>query len=399
MKWRLLIKGKQGYIDRFRNRIIFPICDHLGRFVGFGGRSIDGQMPKYMNSPQTAVFNKGAVVYGLNWSKDIIKKENEVIIVEGYTDYIGLAARGKKNVVASLGTAFTPRHARLLKRFAEHAVIAYDGDASGQKATLRSMSILHEHGLEVRVALLAAGQDPDSFARAHTNKEISEWLAQAVPLRQYEIDTVIAGHDVKTREGKLAASTELVTILAQLKKAVERDEYTRYAAEKLGVSLSALALDVQKKAGISSHTPVRSRHTNRSMPKMKISPADVAAERDIIRWLLFKPEVLRDLQKEKILPADFHHRDYRYLYSLILSQQTDEEGALITARLFELGELKGSWQEYFQSFLIVLRRRRLEKIEEKLSSLENDREGFDIRMELYRLLKEYYSVLSSTRND
>lgn len=393
----LIIKGKTGYIDRFRNRVIFPICDHLGRFVGFGGRSInDQQEPKYMNSPQTAVFNKGTIVYGLNWSKDIIKEQNQVIIVEGYTDYISLVSRGKENVVASLGTAFTPRHASLLRRFADHAVIAYDGDASGEKATLRSMDILNNHGLQVKVAVLKSGQDPDSFARAHDEAEVEQWLAQAIPLREYEIDTIISRHDVETREGKLTASTELVALLAQLKKAVERDEYTQYAAEKLGVSLSALAADVRKRTGISSHMPVQSRHTNRSMPKIKISPGEAVAEREIIRWLLFKPEVVEDLQREKILPSDFYQREYRHLYSLILRQESDEEGALISARLFDLGELKGSWQEYLQSFLIVLRKRRLEKIEEKLSSLENNKEGFDIRMELYRLLKEYYSVLSIT---
>ncbi|NLJ80162.1 MAG: DNA primase, partial [Firmicutes bacterium] len=124
----LIIKGEKGYFDRFRQRIIFPICDHLGRFVGFGGRSSVPGQPKYLNTPRTALFNKGSTVYGLNWSKDAIKKRNQVIVVEGYTDYISLFAKGQQNVVALLGTAFSPAHAKLLRRFASNAVVAFDGD-------------------------------------------------------------------------------------------------------------------------------------------------------------------------------------------------------------------------------------------------------------------------------
>ncbi len=120
----LISLGRQGYIDRFRDRILFPICDHLGRFIGFGGRAMNPQQPKYLNTAQTAVFDKSSVLYGLNWSKDAIKSQDQVIIVEGYTDLIALFSVGRQNVVASLGTAFTPRHARLLARFSKRAIIA-----------------------------------------------------------------------------------------------------------------------------------------------------------------------------------------------------------------------------------------------------------------------------------
>ena len=128
---------------------MFPICDHLGRFLGFGGRSTKEGQPKYLNTGQTEVFNKGYVLYGLNWSKDEVKSKDQVIIVEGYTDLIALFGAEQRNVVASLGTAFTPAHGKLLKRFCSQAIIAFDGDKAGQGA-LRSMEVLYEAGLQVR---------------------------------------------------------------------------------------------------------------------------------------------------------------------------------------------------------------------------------------------------------
>ena len=195
----LVTTGKRGYVDRFRGRLMFPICDHLGRFVGFGGRLLGEGQPKYLNTGQTAVFNKSYVLYGLNWSKDEIKAQDQVIIVEGYTDLISLFAVGQRNVAASLGTAFTSAHARLLKRFCSRAVIAFDGDAAGQRAAWRGIEVLHKFGLQVRVAELASGQDPDTFARTQGAQGVRAWLHRAKPFREYQIDRIISQHDVETR--------------------------------------------------------------------------------------------------------------------------------------------------------------------------------------------------------
>ncbi|NLJ80221.1 MAG: hypothetical protein GX335_04265, partial [Firmicutes bacterium] len=274
------------------------------------------------------------------------------------------------------------------------------GDQAGEKAALRSINILSENGMQAKIAVLDSGEDPDRFVRSRSEKEVVSWLAAAVPFMEYRINRIISQYDLETREGKLAASTELVNILAQLDKAVEREEYIRYAAQRLRVSVQALAEDVGKKAGIDSHMAVENRHNNRRMPKRRKILGDELVEREVLRCLLHEPNVLEDLKKAGVLPSDFHHNEFRHLFSLILRNETDSQGADITEYLFSLGELKGSWQEYFQSFLIVLRKRRLQKIEEKLSSLENDKKGFDIRMELYRLLKEYYIVLrAGSKND
>ena len=388
----LVSEGKRGYMDRFRGRLMFPICDHLGRFIGFGGRSTREGQPKYLNTGQTEVFNKSYVLYGLNWSKDEIKAQDQVIIVEGYTDLIALFAVGQKNVVASLGTAFTAAHGKLLQRFCSTAIIAFDGDSAGQRATLRGMEVLHEADLQVRVAVLEAGQDPDSFARTYGSTKVKEWLNSAQPFREYQIDRIISQHDVETREGKLRASTELVTVLAELSSSIERDEYTRYAAQRLGVLERSLAAEVGEKLGIDRPRPVHNRHNANLTPP---EAGEELREREIIRWLLQKPGYLHEIRKQGVTENDFRHSDYRRVFVSLSENGSDPEGTAIASRLLSLSGPMPNWEDCLRSFLLVLTKRRLRKIEEKLSLLENDRKGFDIRMELYQLLKEYYDIFST----
>lgn len=405
----LIYQGRRGYVDRFRNRIIFPICDHLGRFVGFGGRIVGDNQPKYLNTPETLLFHKGSIIYGLNWSKESIKEKDRVIIVEGYTDCIALSAKGQKNTVASLGTAFTEHHARLLMRFTNNAVIAFDGDAAGEKGTLRGLEILRDHGMQVRVAELGDGQDPDSFARTHSADEVQQWLSSAQPLMEYQINKTISKYDIQTTEGKLSASQELVSILSQLENAVARDEYIRYAAQQLRVSEQALRSDVLHSvgkppgSGLPPHIRGKNRHNNSNLPTSTLQGArqstlpsgDELVEREILRWLLHEPGLMEELMEEGISVEDFEVREYRHLFSLMIQNRSDAQGASTAENLCNLGEPNGKWEEYLSSFRIVLWRRRLEKIEEKLSSLENERKGFDIHMELYRLLRDYYRVRSA----
>ncbi|WP_461371252.1 DNA primase [Candidatus Darwinibacter acetoxidans] len=394
----LVTSSKRGFIDRFRGRLMFPICDHLGRFVGFGGRSIGDAQPKYLNTGQTLVFNKGQILYGLNWSKEDIKAQDQVVIVEGYTDLISLFAVGQRNVVASLGTAFTSAHARLLRRFCSQAVIAFDGDTAGHRAAWRGMEVLHASGLQVRVASLTGGEDPDTFARTQGVEAVRVWLNTARPFREYQIDRIISQHDVETREGKLAASTELVTLLAQLTSAVERDEYIHYAAERLGVREDSLAAEVGRRLGIAGVSRVQNRRNHRRGTKRRraleqpMEAGEDLREREVLRYLLQEPDLLREVQARGVTAQDFQDPDYRHVFISLSESISDERGTAIASKLLSLPPPGASWEECLESFLAVLKRRRLRKIEEKLSLLENDREGFDVRMELYQLLKEYYGI-------
>jgi len=159
----LVLPGKKAgeYYDRFRGRVIFPIFGLTGKIAGFGGRALFDQEPKYLNSPETPVYAKGQMLYGLNFSKDAIRTAGEAILVEGYTDFLSLYRSGFKNCVASLGTALTPRQVGLVQRFAPRIVVNYDGDAAGRTAALRAVPICFEKGVETRVLVLPDNLDPD----------------------------------------------------------------------------------------------------------------------------------------------------------------------------------------------------------------------------------------------
>lgn len=184
----LIIKSKKGsYYDRFRNRIIFPVFNYKGKVIGFGGRVLDNSKPKYLNSPETNVFKKGTNLYGLNFA--IKNNTNRTfIIVEGYMDCISLHQHGISSTVASLGTALTANQAKLLKRYADKVIIAYDSDLAGEKATLRGLHILKEEGFDVRVLTIPEGKDPDEFIKIHSKEEFIQLMETSAGLIDYRIE-------------------------------------------------------------------------------------------------------------------------------------------------------------------------------------------------------------------
>jgi len=171
----LLMKSdkRAGYYDKFRNRLMFPICNISSRPIGFGGRVLsDDEGPKYLNSPETQIYHKGSVLYGLNWSKNHIRQARKAVITEGYFDYITLFQAGIKNIVAVSGTGFTNNQASLLARFCNEVVLLYDADSAGMKATFRAVDVLYNSNLEPLIASLPKGSDPDSFIKCNGCEEL-----------------------------------------------------------------------------------------------------------------------------------------------------------------------------------------------------------------------------------
>lgn len=171
----------QVAIDRFRGRVIFPIRNLGGKYVGFGGRIMgkSDKVAKYVNSPESPIYSKSRELYGLYWAKSAIAKANKCYLVEGYTDVISMHQCGIENVVASSGTALTVQQIRLIRRFTEHVTVLYDGDTAGIKAALRGIDLLLEEGLNIKVVLLPDGEDPDSYARSHSASELISFLDEA----------------------------------------------------------------------------------------------------------------------------------------------------------------------------------------------------------------------------
>jgi DNA primase len=201
LKLGLLVQGDNGTYDRFRDRVIFPILDLSGRPVGFGGRAFDGE-PKYLNSSQTPLFDKGRLMYGISWAREKMSQTRRAVLVEGYTDVLSLHQAGIRHAVGSMGTSLTHGQADLLKRFVDEVIIAYDQDAAGSAASLRGMHILRNAGLDVRVAELPAGEDPDGFVRSHGAEAMEGVLEDALPFHIFFVNKLTTQHDLSTVRGK-----------------------------------------------------------------------------------------------------------------------------------------------------------------------------------------------------
>ncbi len=259
----LAVPGKRGLYDRFRRRVIFPVLDIKGRTVALGGRVIDeSETPKYMNSPETPVYHKGRELYGLYQARREVTGSGVALVVEGYTDLISLYAAGVKNVAATLGTAFTADHLRLLARHAERVVLLFDADAAGVKAAERGMEYASDFRLpgherigdlterervDVEVAVLPEGQDPADLAAEAGPEGVAEVVAAAKPLVDFMLEQVLRRHDLTKSREKLKAAGEGLEVIAQLQSAVAQEEYTRMLADRLDVSADSLAAELAKK--------------------------------------------------------------------------------------------------------------------------------------------------------
>src|SRR6188768_2052648 len=189
--------------DRFRNRLMIPICRDNGAIIAFGGRAMDaGQQPKYLNSPETPIYVKGRTLFGLHLSKSAIAKARYAVMVEGYFDFAQAFQGGVQNVVASSGTALTPAQARLLKRFAAKVVLSFDPDTAGQGAAAKSSELLVAEGFQVNVAMLPAGQDPDTFIRANGGAAYQDALRTSRQYLDYLLDRAAADHDLRQDDGR-----------------------------------------------------------------------------------------------------------------------------------------------------------------------------------------------------
>jgi DNA primase len=240
----LAVEGERGLRDLFHQRIMFPITDMRGRVVGFGGRSlpIEGQeegQPKYLNTPQTAIFDKGSLLYALDKAKEHIRHEGLAMIVEGYTDAIAAHQHGFANVVASMGTALSERQVRLLKRFSRDVVLALDADTAGQEATLRAVEYQDIVGRDIRVIILPEGRDPDEVIRS----DPEAWpalLTGAQPLLDYKFEAVSSALDLSQPRQRSQAVDELLPLLAAIGDAVVQAHYLQRLARLAQVRESAL---------------------------------------------------------------------------------------------------------------------------------------------------------------
>lgn len=234
-----------GYYDKFRNRVMFPIIDLKGNVIAFGGRVMDDSKPKYLNSPETPVFNKGENIYGLNFVKKQQNIEN-IIVVEGYMDVIALHQYGITNAVASLGTAFTENQAKLLKRFSNEIIIAYDADIAGQSATLKGLAILEKEGCNVGVITIPSGKDPDEFIRKEGVEAFRDRIKKNVSLIEYKIDNAKKGLNIDNIQDRIKFTKEFSLILKDIESNVEVDAYIKKYSNIMRVNEVAIYAELNR---------------------------------------------------------------------------------------------------------------------------------------------------------
>ncbi|MDP2927221.1 MAG: DNA primase [Candidatus Omnitrophota bacterium] len=294
----VLPKDSGGYYDRFRNRIIFPVFDMRSRVIGFGARVMDNSLPKYINSPETPVYTKGRNLFGFNLSKDFIRDADSAVIVEGYLDFMIPYQEGLKNIVASQGTALTLEQIKLLKRYTHNVVMIYDGDTAGEIATLRSLDILIDEGINVKVVPLPKGMDPDALVRNEGINALKAKVEKAASFFDYKLDVLKSRHDIKDAHGKTKIASEMLLTINKFDNAILRGEYAKRLSEAMCIPEQYILEELGKlKPAVSTPggQPV-------SFPRK--NPQINPAEKLLIKFMLEEKELIEKIMRE-LSPSDF----------------------------------------------------------------------------------------------
>ena len=322
-----------GFYDRFRNRVTFPIHASTGRPVAFGARALDpDEQAKYLNSPETPVYNKSATLYGLWRDRDAIRNEGTALIVEGYMDLISLAQYGIENTVASSGTALTSDHARLLRRYAPRTILIFDGDSAGASAAVRGIGSLFEVGLEVRVVTLPEGHDPDSYVREHGPDGFRQLIEGASPAVDFLMHQFAQRDDLSTIDGKTRAAHELAELIGRIKDDALRQFLIKDIAEKIGMAEDALIRVVQTDRR--PNRPPRSQNSD-GPPEPEPPPFDLRprSERELLTLMMQSPETA-DTVLQQIQPNNFSNSAYRQI-AIMIANNRQQNHTTETAHLID----------------------------------------------------------------
>ncbi|OGX24887.1 MAG: DNA primase [Omnitrophica WOR_2 bacterium RIFCSPHIGHO2_02_FULL_48_11] len=309
----IIAREKQdGHYDRFRNRIMFPIFDIKGQCIAFGARAMKkDDAAKYINSPETEIYVKGQHLYGLHMAKPAVSQEDRVIVVEGYMDFIMPYQAGVLSIAASLGTALTVEQIRLIRRYTKNIVMLYDTDKAGEAATLRSLDMLIEEGMNVQVATLTEGDDPDSFVCKFGGAALLEQVQKAQNLFDYKLTLLKQQFDSRSVEGRARICAEMLPTINKFENAIVKSEYMKQLAQTLSISQEALIAEMQK---LVAHSRGEAREPAPQRGLLKEQPRKV--EQNILK-LMLEDENFVSLTKEEIPLSDFRDASIRTIISEI----------------------------------------------------------------------------------
>lgn len=400
-----LKKSSGGYFDRFRNRIIFPVWDAAGRVTGFGGRVVDNSQPKYMNTPETPFFNKGRNLYGLHLARVAVRDKGYIIVMEGYLDVITAHMHGVTNAVASLGTALTGDQGRLLLNYSKNVLIAYDADAAGVAATMRSLDLLQELGCQVSVLSIPDGKDPDDYLRKHGYEAWERLTNKAATLIEYKLKQAISTRNVINVTDKIVVLDKVFPNIFALESEVEKEEGLKAIARELNLSWETVAGEYRRfkknkgKKWTNPDNIVKTKHT--ILDKGEKTDARSKAETVILQLVLENPQ-LGKVILEKMGQVPFNNSVYQKIFERcleitdlslykpaeIIKDFEDEEKDLLCYLLAQ--GIPGDdpvqiMNMYLQSINRFLRQERRENLLKKIGTLEhkeNDQLMHDLLSEL-----------------
>ncbi len=324
---------KYGLTSQFWNRVMFPIQDSNHRVIGFGGRVLGNGEPKYLNSPETQVFDKRRNLYGLNFART--SRSGNIILCEGYMDVIAMHQAGFTQAVASLGTAFTPEQANILRRYTDSVLIAYDSDGAGTKAALRAVGILRDAGLSAKVINMSPHKDPDEFMKAEGKEAFEERIKNAENSFFFEIRILERDYDMKDPEEKTKFHQQIARKLCEFSEDVERDNYLQAVAQKYFIGIENLRKLVMREAGkIGLAKPVEQ---PRTLTKNKNSKEENAKrdQRLLITWITDQPDLYGKI-KRYITPKDFTEELYRTVVERLFADL--EQGVFNPAGIISMFE-------------------------------------------------------------
>ncbi len=369
----LIVEGEGGKShDRFRNRLMFPIPDARGHITGFGARVLDDSLPKYVNSPQTPLFDKSSTLYGINLAKDAIRQQNLAIMVEGYMDVITAHQNGFSNVVASMGTSVTEKQVSILKKLTKNTALALDADAAGNEATLRAVGYENTLDAEVKVIIMPRGKDPDNVIKEDA-KAWQKLVEEALPIVDYAFNVFTAELDLTTASGKSQAVDKLLPIVAEINNPIRQAHYLQKLAQLLKVSersIEAALARIKPRQG-------RARPLKQGAPAISRPLLSSPVEEYCLALLLQHPELKNSTQE--LLPEYFENSENREIF--IAWQQSDK---------IELvkEKLEPEIHEHLDSLLT--RQLLNDKIEQKCAEC-----ALDLREKYYRsLIRKTEAVLA-----
>ncbi|TCS83715.1 DNA primase [Tepidibacillus fermentans] len=330
----LLIRNENGSFDRFRNRIMFPIFDAKGRVIAFGGRVMDDSLPKYLNSPETIIFNKSKTIYNLHLAAKEIRKKRQAILFEGYIDTISTWKAGIHNGIATLGTALTEQHANILRRYADEIIISYDSDTAGQQATYKAIELLQPLGFQLKIVQMPQGFDPDDYIRTYGPNSFKEdILTTTITPTAFKLNFIRKEYQLNEESGRLKYIAKALEVIADLPRAIEREHYLRGLADEFKLSIDSLKNDLnqfiyekrKKKEKTRVNLTLKWNNNinngNHVFKPNTLYPAFYQAEKYLIALMLKDRKIAEQVKEE--IGSDFHVEDFSVLAAYIYSYYSD----------------------------------------------------------------------------